>query len=1192
MKPYIIKYKYENNLLSKQNILLILQPNVSNKKESLNKLIYRFEEISDLLNFLNEKNENIPKFIYDNMNNIHEILYDSDEVINLNSFQIKENLSNYFYLNLLITQNKEIVNYSYSFDFINKLSLIKISDLKKFKGIVINKIILDLIKNFEGLEDYDEDKQKEKIFRIKSDNIKLIKEKIDIFKEIKLDYTLDKIILQKIDDLYSDIIIGLIKSKKIDDYTYAYNIIDELELENIYLTNSMFEKINEELESNKEIIKSYKIEKEEDLLNEIKINFYYILLKYIIKDPIYMYQFPFILDTRKLILTLIKSNKLSFDSNNIKQNIKHKLDFIVKSLTDSEYYIKIPQKDLIQLKEILNYYKTFLFESKREDINLIEDAIKNNNLNYKIYLKDYDIAKKINIRLPLINNCFNTNNLKTENEFNNAIEVWNNIEKMIREKKIKKIRKDIKILLNKYINDENNMDILLKIFSQDIIDFYINEFKNNIEKDKIENKNKAKKNEEEIMIIPPKENIFIINENNKNEDNSNKENSEKSNNINNAISTKQHSKKNENIKKEKEEYIESDSAPSIFENSENYDSIILKNILENSSFLTTFNPNENKPEFSYSKIKYGKNEIEVSYDKFKGSIGNFKNKRQDKNKLIKNYKKLHSFLEEFETRIKTEYKNNFNLRIELKFKDEKKDDEYGIKNISCLYIFYEPITNKIFIFREEDILNNGTNSNLTGFDFLKSRINSDIYKNVLKENNKIVENKNKKNTKQKENKKNKENQNKNVNSIFQNDQSNKKKSFYTISELNKTARKETILEIIRKVEKDSKYNGFIKQLSNGYYIINKSDNNLYIYDIYFNYMMNIEGFKDHIFNICEKINNNEKKENENLEIVLCTKDDVNLIEMDFKKIKSKIKSYNLSPNIYLNCLEIKDSNYICLGYEGVDQYFDLFSENYVQKNNITNIPCFNSIKISENIIALVSNSILPKGKDELIFYNIKTKSWSEIEGYSFVLSQYGLALMQREENEEKSNEKKKKRKKKNRTTNNENGIKMNRILLCACKQYNLEQKNGILIINAELSNNIDIKKPFYNTDYFEVHCICPISKVENSNENYDNIDEEYKKNIKIIETEYFLVGGFDEEKGEGRIKLYKLIYSNEVFDTKIEYLQDIEFFEDENFEGFEGPINCIMQSKITGNILINCYNGEIYLLTQPNINYYLENEFN
>jgi len=96
------------------------------------------------------------------------------------------------------------------------------------------------------------------------------------------------------------------------------------------------------------------------------------------------------------------------------------------------------------------------------------------------------------------------------------------------------------------------------------------------------------------------------------------------------------------------------------------------------------------------------------------------------------------------------------------------------------------------------------------------------------------------------------------------------------------------------------------------------------------------------------------------------------------------------------------------------------------------------------------------------------------------------------------------------------------------------------------------------------------------------------KDSKLEETNYLLVGGFDNDLREGVIRLYKIIYGDKASITDIEYLQDIPFKEKENIDGFNGPINCLTQSKKTGNIIANCYNGNIYLLTPPNINYYLK----
>ena len=43
------------------------------------------------------------------------------------------------------------------------------------------------------------------------------------------------------------------------------------------------------------------------------------------------------------------------------------------------------------------------------------------------------------------------------------------------------------------------------------------------------------------------------------------------------------------------------------------------------------------------------------------------------------------------------------------------------------------------------------------------------------------------------------------------------------------------------------------------------------------------------------------------------------------------------------------------------------------------------------------------------------------------------------------------------------------------------------------------------------------------------------------------------------------------------------------FISFDGPVTSILQSSTTGNILATCLDGKIYLLTPPNIDYYLNN---
>ena len=71
------------------------------------------------------------------------------------------------------------------------------------------------------------------------------------------------------------------------------------------------------------------------------------------------------------------------------------------------------------------------------------------------------------------------------------------------------------------------------------------------------------------------------------------------------------------------------------------------------------------------------------------------------------------------------------------------------------------------------------------------------------------------------------------------------------------------------------------------------------------------------------------------------------------------------------------------------------------------------------------------------------------------------------------------------------------------------------------------------------------------------------------------------------IKLYKLIYNDKVCNTKIEYILDIVFENNDDFLGFERPISSIIQCKNNGNIILSSWDGNIYLLTEPNLDFFV-----
>ena len=139
-------------------------------------------------------------------------------------------------------------------------------------------------------------------------------------------------------EIYFEIIKALLINIKNKDIDYIINIINQLYLDQIDLIEIILNGKNNILNEDENYIKEYLILKEEDLLNEKKINFYYIILKYILNsNSIYIYQFKFLLATRNIILKLINFESNIFFSMN--SNIKNKFDDIVKIISDSDYYV-------------------------------------------------------------------------------------------------------------------------------------------------------------------------------------------------------------------------------------------------------------------------------------------------------------------------------------------------------------------------------------------------------------------------------------------------------------------------------------------------------------------------------------------------------------------------------------------------------------------------------------------------------------------------------------------------------------------------------------------------------------------------------------------------------------------------------------------------------------------------------------
>ena len=340
----LLKNSYLNNSLCYNKKLI--ESLEKNSNEKINENI--FEKIIDQKEFekyYNDDKLNRIKLLYIFRNKIHKILYSSEKIINIDG-KI-EQLSYYFYLCLLIKENEDFTNYEYQFEYIRQLNIQRESINNKYKKIIMSKIILDLINNYIGFYQTNEDKE---IQEKKNENIKIITDNNNIFKkELYLEWgpgergnPKNNIELKKIDELYVEIIEALIIKNKFEDYKYIYNIINVLDLESIDITEYMINSIINILDKNNEYMKNYMISKIEDLSKVSIINFYYILLKYILKDSLVIYQVKILLEARTLIIKHIKklSNIIIFNNNENNDNgFNNRKNYIIERLIDSQYYI-------------------------------------------------------------------------------------------------------------------------------------------------------------------------------------------------------------------------------------------------------------------------------------------------------------------------------------------------------------------------------------------------------------------------------------------------------------------------------------------------------------------------------------------------------------------------------------------------------------------------------------------------------------------------------------------------------------------------------------------------------------------------------------------------------------------------------------------------------------------------------------
>ena len=601
--------------------------------------------------------------------------------------------------------------------------------------------------------------------------------------------------------------------------------------------------------------------------------------------------------------------------------------------------------------------------------------------------------------------------------------------------------------------------------------------------------------------------------------------------------TEEKSSKDKEINIEKKENEKKEEKDEKDENlSQNEINESIKETFYDSKFLVK---NDNKGKIYFYLLNDDKKGDKLSEDRKKKY-----NKLEDETQILeKNFKKFLEFLYGFKKQLEKDFENKYNLILILHFyqNENNKKNSNSIFNINFKYYYYPPNKNRLSSFKDENILINGLEGILQGYYFLISDINDSNYKDIPYNNDldifKII--------------KEKDDKEKELNGDTNNENKEKKSTLLDIVNSDEVSEFE-ILRLKNIIGTHQNNAEFILTLSNGYIISGGKGNRiLNIYNQEFIKIGEIS-LTIHPNGTCQ-IKYNDKNI---IKISAFSNENIDIISYNPNNKNYFIETYKINAS---NFLEVNSKRYIITNVNGAYILNDLTTSLINKELKILKYSYQVMMKINDKIIAFTSNKVMPNGKDRLVFYNIYSNAIEyELEGYSFSLCPNSLLLM---DNYKSSN----------------NG----KTLICACKKYTGYQNNGILLINFNFYFNQDVFDLFYNTYNFEPYCFSPISLVHNYKD---------KKNItkKVYDTCYFLVGGFDEEKNQGVIKLYKILFEHKIYNTKIQFIQDIILEnEEKKFYGFKGAVTCINQSMDKGCFLVTCSDGNVYHFSEANLNYFL-----
>ena len=424
------------NISFKINFLKGLKDNSKSKylvktnklgSDPLTKLFSSYEEIQ-CYGELNKMN--YAKELYLKVSNIHQIFYDYNIIHHIKS--PNQTLTELYFLAKLIeiSKNKCQIDFSFNFSFIQEIYKKYESENESIRKLILSKIILELINNYNDLDILIIDEIKKEILAIENACKLNISKSIKLLKEICLNLDEKEIEIMGIEDLYVEIAYCLIKNdnKKCKEIS---KILNQMGLDSIDISKKIYEKYLKPLFDNYDYnnIKQYQI-KEGRYLNKKIINFYYILFNYILKDSLYIYENQFLLQGRKTFINIIikKRDNLRISSEIFSKKRK-KLECLIKKFLDCDFY-----------KEKADEYLNEMYSSKKEKKNIpkicyIKCNKVINNINYELFYPE-DIKKLMNIQSNINSTKVSCQNFQRSNiknslddfkEVNNEENLYSNL---------------------------------------------------------------------------------------------------------------------------------------------------------------------------------------------------------------------------------------------------------------------------------------------------------------------------------------------------------------------------------------------------------------------------------------------------------------------------------------------------------------------------------------------------------------------------------------------------------------------------------------------------------------------------------------------------------------------------------------------------------------------------------------------